>query len=119
MITASDQWFWRIPSVWSIRVWPPGHTAFHHFDKVELATCKAIARISVGDCEDIELAAQAARAAFKEHWGLKVPGAARSKLLHKLADLVDANTDQIAALEALNVGQSDTLINWITLIRYC
>lgn len=75
-------------------------------DLINPATCKAIARISVGDCEDIELAAQAARAAFKEHWGLKVPGAARSKLLHKLADLVDANADQIAALEALNVGKT-------------
>ncbi|KAG2110925.1 putative 1-pyrroline-5-carboxylate dehydrogenase [Suillus discolor] len=75
-------------------------------DLINPATCKDIARVSVGDCEDIELAAQAARAAFKEHWGLKAPGAARSKLLHKLADLVDANTDQIAALEALNVGKT-------------
>ncbi|KAG1750725.1 putative 1-pyrroline-5-carboxylate dehydrogenase [Suillus lakei] len=75
-------------------------------DLINPATCKAIVRVSVGDREDIEIAAQAARAAFKEHWGLKVSGAARSKLLHKLADLVDANTDQIAALEALNVGKT-------------
>ncbi|KAG1851609.1 putative 1-pyrroline-5-carboxylate dehydrogenase [Suillus subalutaceus] len=75
-------------------------------DLINPATCKAIARVSLGDHEDIEIAAQAARAAFKEHWGLKVSGEARSKLLHKLADLVDANTDQIAALEALNVGKT-------------
>lgn len=70
------------------------------------ATGKPFTRVSVGDREDIEIAAQAARKAFKEHWGLKVSGAARSKMLHKLADLVDANTDNFAALEALNVGKT-------------
>ncbi|KAG0705724.1 putative 1-pyrroline-5-carboxylate dehydrogenase [Suillus ampliporus] len=75
-------------------------------DLINPATCKLIARVSAGSREDIEVAAQAARTAYKEHWGLKVSGIDRSKLLHKLADLVEANDDHIAALEALNVGKT-------------
>lgn len=35
-----------------------------------------------------------------------MPGSERSRLLHKLADLIEVNGDRLAALEALNVGQS-------------
>ena len=42
--------------------------------------------------------------AYKTSWGLKTPGATRGKLLHKLADLIEANLDEFAALEALNGG---------------
>lgn len=72
-----------------------------------LATGKIITQVSVGTREDVEVAAKAARSAYKDRWGLRVPGAERSKLLHKFADLIEANTDQLAALEALNVGQLD------------
>jgi aldehyde dehydrogenase (NAD+) len=71
-----------------------------------LASGKIITQVSVGTSEDIEVAAQAARIAYKQKWGLRVPGAERSKLLHKLADLIEASADRLAALEALNVGQS-------------
>lgn len=72
-----------------------------------LATGKIITRVSVGTREDVEVAAKAARTAYKERWGLRVPGAERSRLLHKFANLIEANTDRLAALEALNVGQLD------------
>lgn len=42
--------------------------------------------------------------AYKTSWGLKVPGVERGRLLSKLADLVEANIDELAALESLNIG---------------
>jgi aldehyde dehydrogenase (NAD+) len=50
------------------------------------------------------------RQAYKTSWGLKVPGAERGKLLSKLADLVEQHTDELAALEALNVGEYQYLV---------
>jgi len=75
-------------------------------DVINPTTGKIITQVSVGTREDIEVATQAARTAYKGRWGLRVPGAERSKLLHKLANLIEANTDYLAALEALNVGKT-------------
>jgi aldehyde dehydrogenase (NAD+) len=44
------------------------------------------------------------RKAFKTSWGLKCPGVQRGKLLFKLADLIEANTDELAAIEAMDNG---------------
>lgn len=38
-------------------------------------------------------------------WGLHTPGAQRGELLLKLADLVDKNKEELAALEALDNGK--------------
>ena len=37
-------------------------------------------------------------------WGLNMPGAKRGKLLSKLADLIDQNKEELAAIEALDNG---------------
>jgi len=42
--------------------------------------------------------------AYKTSWGLHCPGSTRAKLLNKLADLIEARTEEFAALEALDVG---------------
>jgi acyl-CoA reductase-like NAD-dependent aldehyde dehydrogenase len=47
--------------------------------------------------------------AFKTSWGLKAPGAFRGKLMNKLADLIERNIDEFAALEALDVGKFEAL----------
>jgi aldehyde dehydrogenase (NAD+) len=64
-----------------------------------------ITPVAAGTAADIEIAAQAAKKAYKERWGLKVPGAQRGQMLSKLADLLEANADEFAALEALDVGR--------------
>ena len=46
------------------------------------------------------------RKAFKTSWGLKCPGVRRGKLLYKLAELIEANADELAALEAINMGEA-------------
>jgi len=71
----------------------------------EAVNGKVITSVAAGTAADIDIAAQAAKKAFKERWGLKVPGAQRGIILNKLADLLQANADEFSALEALNVGR--------------
>ncbi|KAJ7595244.1 hypothetical protein C8J56DRAFT_732684, partial [Mycena floridula] len=63
-----------------------------------------ITSIIGGSKEDVDLAATAAKRAYKTSWGLKVPRSVHGRLLAKLANLVEANIDEIAALDALNNG---------------
>jgi hypothetical protein len=55
--------------------------------------------------------------AYKTSWGLKCPGTMRGKLLGKLADLVEANLEEFAALESLDVGECEGPFCW-EMIRY-
>jgi acyl-CoA reductase-like NAD-dependent aldehyde dehydrogenase len=71
----------------------------------EAVNGKVITSVAAGTAADIDIAAQAAKKAFKERWGLKVPGAQRGRILNKLADLLQANADEFSALEALDVGR--------------
>lgn len=64
-----------------------------------------ITKVAAGDAKDIETAVQAARAAFKSSWGLKVAGSQRGSLLEKLASLIESHMDELAALEAINAGK--------------
>lgn len=50
------------------------------------------------------MAVEAAQKAFDTVWGLNMPGHERGKLLYKLADLMEANIDELAAIESLNNG---------------
>lgn len=47
----------------------------------------------------------AARKAFKTTWGKNVTGFERSRLLNKLADLMERDIDQLSELETLNNGK--------------
>ncbi|KAG8987650.1 aldehyde dehydrogenase (NAD(P)(+)) ald5, partial [Tulasnella sp. 427] len=62
--------------------------------------------VAEATAKDIDLAVQAASKAYKTSWGLKVPASDRGKLLMKLADLVEQNADELAALESLDNGKS-------------
>ncbi|KAK1223893.1 hypothetical protein PQX77_013227 [Marasmius sp. AFHP31] len=74
-------------------------------DVVNPATGKAITSVSLGTDKDVDLAVEAAKKAYKTVWGLKTPGTERGKLLYKLANLMEANLDELAALESLNCGK--------------
>lgn len=56
--------------------------------------------------KDVDIAVRAAREAFEQRWGTKVPPTERARLIHRLADLVEANADELAALETLENGTS-------------
>ncbi|KAG7447971.1 aldehyde dehydrogenase [Guyanagaster necrorhizus] len=69
------------------------------------STGKVITSVSAGSDKDVDIAVKAAKQAYKTSWGLKVPGSVRGRMLSKLADLIEKNADEFAALEALNVGK--------------
>jgi 1-pyrroline dehydrogenase len=67
------------------------------------ATGEVIAEVQRSTAEDADRAVEAAKAALPE-WLDSTPGE-RSELLHKLADVIEENADELAALESKNVGK--------------
>src|SRR2546423_7791338 len=63
-----------------------------------------LAPVARGHAEDIDRAATAAATAFKS-WR-DMPPAARKKLLHRVADAIEDNADDIAVLECIDTGQA-------------
>jgi 1-pyrroline dehydrogenase len=70
---------------------------------VNPATGEAIGEVQRSNADDADRAVQAAKAALPE-WLDSTP-AERAELLLKLADLIDENADELAALESKNVGK--------------
>lgn len=76
------------------------------FQTINPTTGKPIAEVSEGDSADVELAVQAAKNAFKlgSPWR-RMSAAGRGELLNKLADLMERDRAQLAALESLDNGK--------------
>ncbi|MBI1915808.1 MAG: aldehyde dehydrogenase family protein [Planctomycetes bacterium] len=75
------------------------------FATVNPATGKTICQVAEGDKADIDLAVKAARKAFEAGPWPKMSASERGRLLHKLADLIEQHTDELAALESLDNGK--------------
>src|ERR1700709_2071511 len=63
-----------------------------------------LASVARGSAEDIDRAATAASQAFKA-WR-DMPATMRKKLLHRIADAIEARADDIAVLECIDTGQA-------------
>ncbi|KAJ6457869.1 aldehyde dehydrogenase [Mycena sanguinolenta] len=74
------------------------------------ATGKLLAKICEATAGDVDTAVKAAQDAFSTTWGLNASGAMRGELLYKLAALMDAAKDELAALEALDNASKGTNI---------
>jgi aldehyde dehydrogenase (NAD+) len=76
------------------------------FETNNPATGEVITEIAEAQKEDIDLAVKAARAAFEDGspWR-KMSPRDRSRVLYKLADLIRANTEELAELETLDTGK--------------
>lgn len=75
------------------------------FDVIDPATEEIICQVAEGDKRDVDRAVKAARKAFDDsEWSRMMP-AGRERLLLKLADLIEANADELAQLESLNNGK--------------
>ncbi|KAI0668746.1 aldehyde dehydrogenase [Trametes maxima] len=70
------------------------------------STGKVITKIAEGTPKDLDLAVDAAQKAFDTTWGLHANGVQRSRLLNKLADLMEKEADTLAALEAIDNGKT-------------
>ncbi|MBD3729332.1 MAG: aldehyde dehydrogenase family protein [Sphingomonadales bacterium] len=66
---------------------------------------KVVASIVEATDKDIDRAVAAARAAFDSGVWREMPPVAREKIMHRLADLIEAHADELAELEAIDVGK--------------
>ncbi len=69
------------------------------------ATAEVVARIPEADRQDVDLAVKAARRAFDDGSWSRVKPNERSRLLWKLADLIEKNLEEFAELESLDNGK--------------
>src|SRR6516165_6633744 len=69
------------------------------FETVNPATGEVICRVAEGDKADIDLAVKAARKAFESGPWPKMTSSQRGRLMHRLADAIENNLDELAALE--------------------
>jgi len=80
----------------------PGRSGqgFEDLTPVDNSTLCEVAR---GNAADIDAAAQAAKRAFPAWRDL--PGDERKRLLHRVADLIEAREEEIAIVESMDTGQ--------------
>src|SRR5436305_5692669 len=75
------------------------------FPTVNPATGETICQVAEGDKADIDLAVKSARKAFEEGPWRRMNASERGRLLNKLADLIEKNQEELAALESLDNGK--------------
>ena len=75
------------------------------FDTFNPATEAKICSVQEADKADVDKAVKAARKAFDEGPWRRMAAYERGRLLHKLADLIEKNFDELAALESLDNGK--------------
>jgi phenylacetaldehyde dehydrogenase len=94
------------------------------FDTHDPSTGRVIAQVAEGDAADIDAAVMAARQAFESGPWSRMSGSERAKLMWKLAELIEANRDELAELESLNNGKpianirNSDIVNSCEVLRY-
>jgi len=84
--------------------WQPSQSG-RTFATINPSTGEEICQVAEADAADVDIAVRAARAAFESGPWRKMNASARGRLLHRLADLIETNTDQLARLESLDNGK--------------
>src|SRR5580704_14230304 len=84
--------------------WVPSESG-KTFATVNPSTGEEICQVAEADAADVEKAVKAARAAFEHGPWRKTPASERGRLMHRLADLIEKNADELAALESLDNGK--------------
>jgi acyl-CoA reductase-like NAD-dependent aldehyde dehydrogenase len=75
------------------------------FETVNPATGEMLARVAEAEEEDINRAVEAARDAFDNGPWSRMGTAEKSRLIYKLADLIEENKQELAELESLDNGK--------------
>lgn len=75
------------------------------FEDIDPSTGDVIAHVAEGDAADIDEAVKAARRAFESGPWPRMSARERGKLLLALADRIEANAQELAALEVLDNGK--------------
>ena len=84
--------------------WVPARSG-RTFATVNPATEEVIAQVAEGDAADVDAAVRAARAAFDDGPWPRMDARARGRIMLRLADLIEAEIDELAALESLDNGK--------------
>ncbi len=75
------------------------------FATIDPATEELLAEVAEGDAADIDLAAKAARKAFESGPWSRMDARDRGRVLYRLADLIEEELNDLAALESLDNGK--------------
>ncbi|MBI2843153.1 MAG: aldehyde dehydrogenase, partial [Armatimonadetes bacterium] len=67
-------------------------------------TAEPWATAAEADANDVDRAVKGARAAFEGEWGATLP-VQRAKLMHRFADLIEANAERLAEIESRDNGK--------------
>src|SRR5215470_14355749 len=91
------------------------------FETIHPATEEVICEVAEGDKEDVDAAVDAARDAFENGPWATMDARDRGALMYKLADLIEEEADELAALETLDNGKpiSDSRAADIPLVIDC
>ena len=84
--------------------WRPAQSG-KTFATIDPATEEVIAQVAEGDAADVDAAVNAARRAFDEGPWPRMNARERGRLMLKLCDLIEAEIDELAALESLDNGK--------------
>ena len=74
-------------------------------DVMDPATERRLGQLPVSGPDDVDAAVKAARSAFESPAWRGLPPLGRERLLHRLADLIDANAQELAMIESLDNGK--------------
>lgn len=72
---------------------------------IDPSTGQLLTKTSAATAVEVDLAVAAARAAFESGPWAEMTPAARQRALHRFADALEANLDELATLESLNCGK--------------
>ena len=75
------------------------------FGTINPSTGEEICQVAEADSADVDKAVKAARNAFENGPWRKMPASERGRLLHRFADLMEKNADELARLESLDNGK--------------
>ncbi len=82
------------------------------FDTLDPATGEVIGKLQRSGAGDVEKAVRAARNAFDNGSWSQITPMERSRILWKIADLLEANIDELAELETLDQGKALYVGRW-------
>jgi acyl-CoA reductase-like NAD-dependent aldehyde dehydrogenase len=78
------------------------------FETIDPSTGESICEVAHAGADDVDRAVKAAHAALEGDWS-KMPAAGRERLMNALADLLEANSEELAQLESLDNGKPVTM----------
>jgi len=86
-----------------------------YLDNIEPATGKPYSQVADSDARDVELAVAAAKKAFV-NWS-RMPAAERSKILLRIADLIERDLEKLASAESIDTGKPLSLARTLDIPR--